>query len=157
MVSYSGYSFVLFPLKNSLKTEGIQYHVRTNYGKRMTKTQATSALTLNGLRLSVFLGIYPEELSKKQTVTVDIRIAFPQPPEACFSDRLEDTYCYDNMIHYLKEKLLHKKFQMIEHLTQALYALLKAYFPAHFSLSVKVTKLAPNPDLSRGVTFEYGV
>lgn len=122
----------------------------------MMKTSATTALLLHGLRLSVYLGIYPEELLKKQIVTVDLRIHFLQPPKACFSDQITDTYCYDQLIRYLKEKLNSKKFQMLEYLTQEIYLLLKNYLPSHTSIIVSVTKQPPHLDLAQGVTFEYG-
>ena len=122
----------------------------------ITKRTTTSSLSLNGLSLSVFLGIYPEEKQKKQTVRLDVRICFPDPPLACCSDQLEDTYCYDKIISYLKENLHHQKFQMIENFTMTLYNLLKHYFPVEVTLSVRVTKQIRIPELADGITFEYG-
>ncbi len=135
---------------------GIRYHVCTNYSKSMTQQAATSSLSLNGLRLSVFLGIYPEEKRKKQTVTIDAHIRFAEPPKACESNQIEDTYCYAALIQYLKVQLDKQKFQLIENFTKTLYSLIKAYFPAGVSLSVRATKQPSIPELTQGVTFEYG-
>jgi len=117
---------------------------------------ATSSLSLNGLQLSVFLGVYPEEKIKQQTVTIDARLRFPEPPKACQSDRLDDTYCYDKIIKHLKEKLADRRFQLVENFAQTLYELLKGYFPEGVRLAVRVTKQPGIPELTRGVTFEYG-
>lgn len=122
----------------------------------MTKTAATSSLSLNGLRLSVFLGVYPEERLQKQAVTIDSQIRFSVPPSACQSDRLEDTYCYDKIITHLKANLENRKFQLIEHLTKELYGLMKSYFPPLATVSIRVTKQPGIPELTQGVTFEYG-
>ncbi len=120
------------------------------------QTSATSSLTLNGLQLSVFLGVYPEEKIRQQTVQIDARIRFPEPPLACQTDRLEDTFCYDEIIKYLKEKLAARRFQMVENFAQTLYELLKEFFPAGVALSVRVTKQPSILELTQGVTFEYG-
>lgn len=122
----------------------------------MTQIAATSSLSINGLCLSVFLGIYPEEKQKKQPVILDLHLRFAEPPSACNSDQLVDTYCYDRIIHYLKEKLADRRFQMIEKFTKTLYDLLKDYFPETVILSVRVTKKPKLPELTQGVTFEYG-
>ncbi|HSW70797.1 MAG TPA: dihydroneopterin aldolase [Gammaproteobacteria bacterium] len=135
---------------------GIQYHVCTIYGKRMTKLASTSSLSLNGLCLAVFLGVYPEEKQKKQKVRIDAHIRFPEPPAACHSDLLEDTYCYDKLISHLKKSLSQQKFQLIENFAATLYTLLKAYFPTTVKLAVRVTKQPRIPELKQGVTFEYG-
>lgn len=117
---------------------------------------ATSSLSLNGLRLSVFLGVYPEEKLQKQTVRIDAQIRFSEPPSGCCTDRLEDTYCYDKVIAFLKEKLAGRRFQLIENFTKTLYELLKSHFPENTHLAVRVTKQPGIPELTQGVTFEYG-
>jgi dihydroneopterin aldolase len=122
----------------------------------MTKTAVTSSLSLNGLQLSVFLGVYPEERLQKQTVSLDSHIRFPEPPKACESDLLEETYCYDKLIKSLKSNLENRKFQLIEHLAQELHVLLKSYFPPFSAISIRVTKKPAISELTQGVTFEYG-
>ena len=123
----------------------------------MTKQATISSLSLNGLCLDVFLGIYPEEKQKKQTVRIDARIYFSQPPGACHSDQLEDTYCYNKLVCYLKKKLTKRKFQLIENLALTVYILLKEFFPLEIKLSVRITKQQPLiPELANGITFEYG-
>lgn len=118
----------------------------------MTKT----SLYLNGLHLAVYLGVYPEEIDKKQIVITDIACHFASAPRACFSDQLIDTYCYDKLIGHLKDAVATQKFQLLEHLTQKLHAVLKAYFAKTVRLTIRVTKQPPIADLTQGVTFEYG-
>jgi FolB domain-containing protein len=121
----------------------------------MTHTVST-ALTLNGLRLSVFLGVYPAEIQKKQTITLDAQIQFSSPPQACTTDKLADTYCYDSIISHLKEKLASRRFQMIEHFSREVHGLLLGLLPPDVKLAVRVTKLPAIADLTGGVTFRYG-
>lgn len=122
----------------------------------MKQAKATSSLTLNGLQLSVFLGIYPEEKIRQQRVSIDAQFRFSQVPTGCQTDRLEDTYCYDKIINYLKNKLIDRRFQLLEHFTHTLYELLKNYFEIPVHLSLRVTKQPRIPELTQGVTFEYG-
>lgn len=122
----------------------------------MTKPPLTTSLSLNGLRLSVFLGVYPKELLKKQTVSLDIQVQFSEVPKACGSDLLVDTYCYDQLTTHIKDKIAASRFQMIEHLAQELYLSIKAYFPAQTKLSIRVTKQPAIADLARGISFHYG-
>jgi FolB domain-containing protein len=124
----------------------------------MTNTAASSSLTLNGLRLLVFIGVHPEEMQKKQEVSLNLRICFAEPPQACVTDQLDDTYCYDSIIAYLKEQLTPKKFRLVEYLAQESYQALKSYFPQTMrtAIGVQVTKMPAIAGLSAGVTFEYG-
>lgn len=116
----------------------------------------TSSLTLNGLRLPVFLGVYPEEKLNKQVVSCDLRLTFLEPPKGCHTDRLDDTYCYDKIIGFLTEKVGNKHFQLLEHLTQELYQLLLGYFSNEINILIRVTKFVAIEALPQGVSFEYG-
>ncbi len=118
--------------------------------------QPHNSLSLNGLQLSVFLGVYPEELIKKQLVTVDICIAPLEVPKGCLSDELADTYCYDKLITHIKQAVSNRKFKLIEYLTHELYRLLLSYFEQKVRVLVRVTKKPAIADLSGGVTFELG-
>lgn len=116
----------------------------------------TTSLLLNGLCLAVFVGVYPEEQEKKRNINIDLHIRFQAPPPGCHSDQLQDTYCYDQIIAYIKDKLGDRKYKLIEYLSREIHGFLKEYFPPATLISVRVTKQPNIPDLSRGVTFEYG-
>jgi len=122
----------------------------------MTDLPLSTSLTINGLRLSVFLGVYPVELLKKQSVSLDVQVQFSQVPKACASDQLEDTYCYDKLTSHIKAQIATQRFQMIEYLAQELYRSIKAYFPPETKLSLRVTKQPAIADLAGGVSFHYG-
>jgi 7,8-dihydroneopterin aldolase/epimerase/oxygenase len=113
-----------------------------------------ATLTINGLQLFVFLGVYPEEKVKPQCVSLDIKVEFIEPPKACSTDQLADTYCYHQLIDFIKEMVAKRKFQLIEYLTAELHSLLKSYFPASSKILLKLTKKPPVSDLMGGVTFE---
>lgn len=119
-----------------------------------TSKNQRSTLTLNGLQLFVFLGIYPEEKIKPQRVSIDIKIRFPKLPKACLTDQLIDTYCYHQLVDFLKKNTEKRRFQLIEHLASELQALLKGYFQEKPKISLRLTKKPPIPDLIEGVTFE---
>jgi len=116
---------------------------------------ATTSLSLNGLCLFVFLGVYPSEQKRMRSVTMDLRVKFPAPPLGCESDQLKDTYCYADMVEYLKDKIGDRKFQLIEYLSKEVHRLLKDYFPPETHVGVRVTKHPCLAELSRGATFEY--
>ena len=116
----------------------------------------TSALRVKSFQVSVFIGINPGEQDRPQTILLDMHIQFAEPPQACVSDQIQDTYCYDQLLTIIRNHLRDKKFQLIEHFTFFLYRLLKDYFPAHTKVMLGVTKQPPITGLQGGVTFEYG-
>ena len=57
-----------------------------------------SNIVLHGLELSVILGWPEEERRQRQLVLVDVSVRLHKPPQACFTDQLEDTFCYDALV-----------------------------------------------------------
>jgi dihydroneopterin aldolase len=106
-------------------------------------TNLQSNLTVNGIRILVHLGHTKEEQRNLQEIKVDISIKFPQLPMACQTDNLNDTICYAT----LSEKLLNyvdgKTFNLIEHLTNCFYDLIKQELTNDIKISVKVHKMSP--------------
>jgi FolB domain-containing protein len=118
----------------------------------------TSHITLHQLKFSVHLGWPSLERSQPQMVWVDIRIHFPEPPLACVTDNIEDTFCYDTLIKTLKTQINLQQFHLLEHLGFTLYQMLKKMFPPETQIAIRVKKdpIHYIPDLTQGVTFTYG-
>lgn len=115
-----------------------------------------SGIILQGLELSVKLGWPQDERLKEQIVVTDIMIDFVEPPRACTTDHLEDTYCYDALIKDIKIFIASKKFRLIEHLGFELYQLIKKSLPENTRIRTRVTKKPAILNLTGGVAFFYG-
>lgn len=120
----------------------------------MTKKSCT--LQVNALKLNVHLGWPEKERLKKQIVWLDLYITFPNVPKACQTDRLENTYCYADIIKILSKQISNKTFHLIEHLTAEIYKMVKNLLPKNVLLSVCITKYPKIKQLQGGVSFHYG-
>ena len=116
----------------------------------------TACLTVNGLELSIYLGWPQTERLQQQTVTVDMIIQFNETPLACTTDRLKDTFCYDELIKILKENVASRRFKLIEHVGYEMYQLVKNFLPNHALLQLSVTKKPAIENLTGGIRFCYG-
>ena len=116
----------------------------------------TSCLTLNGLELSIYLGWPQTERLQPQTVSVDMTIQFAVPPKACTTDTLNDTFCYDELVTLLKEKIAQRQFKLLEYLCYEMYQIVKNFLPADVTLRLCVTKKPAIENLTGGVRFCYG-
>lgn len=121
----------------------------------MTSVLYTS-LSIRGLELVVHLGWPDNERSVEQMVWLDIDIFLPDPPKACVTDKLEDTYCYSTLTTLVREKIKAKTFHLIEHLNYHIYHAVKPEFPKDTRIIVRLTKHPHIEGLSGGVSFTYG-
>ncbi len=117
-----------------------------------------SRISLKQLELAISLGVSDAERSKPQSVRIDMDIDFLQPPSACLTDQLKDTYCYDSFIQQLAIQMASRSFHLLEHVTYEIYQLAKQFFKESLSVHIKVTK---KPLLSaaipiEGASFCYG-
>jgi dihydroneopterin aldolase len=115
-----------------------------------------SRLLVKGLELRVILGWPKDERLKQQTVLLDLTVDYPQPPKACTTDELTDTYCYSMLAEHIREKISDKSFRLIENLSCYLYSLVKAYMPSDSKINVAITKHPHIPGLKDGISFSYG-
>jgi FolB domain-containing protein len=115
-----------------------------------------SSLSLCGLELKVFLGWPEAERAELQTVFVDITIEFAEPLQACVSDNLDDTFCYDALIKTLEHKMAVKKFRLLEHLTYELHAAVTQAISMQAKIGVQVRKMPAIPQLTGGAVFYVG-
>ena len=112
-------------------------------------------LEFEGARLHVRLGCGVEERASPQDVDLAVRVDLPgDPPNACLSDRLEDTVCYAAMIEAARKVCCGREFHLVEHLAYTIGQSLVESLPRGAGLWLRVTKLAPPvPELSGGVSF----
>ena len=116
----------------------------------------TNALVIHGLELCVCLGWRENERLKKQIVLLDIHIYFPKLPDACITDKLEDTLCYSTLAHEIREQTNNKNYHLIEHLCHEIYKLVKILAAQPIHVTVGITKYPDIQGLTSGVSFHYG-
>ncbi|MDR3490415.1 MAG: dihydroneopterin aldolase [Gammaproteobacteria bacterium] len=126
------------------------------FAKKLKVMGIYSGITLKGLDLSLFLGWPEQERAQTQKVLIDIHLNFTTPPEACVTDNLDETYCYDKLVRLLKEKLLTRHFHLIEHLGYEIYQIIHTLFSADTRINIRITKHPKIENLNGGVSFFYG-
>ena len=102
------------------------------------------------------MGWHESERETKQPILLDLLLRFPQPPKACITDQLADTYCYAALTEKINNYLQGRHFRLLEHVGQQIYQLLKATLGENNSLSIRVFKKPPLPNVTQGVSFSYG-
>lgn len=122
----------------------------------MNSNTIKTTLSIRGLELAVNLGLMEKEISKIQTVLLDVDMNFVNPPKACVSDKLEDTVCYSLLTQQLRDELKDKKFHLIEHLVHEIYHLIKSQMTMPSTLLVRVTKFPDIQGLTGGASFSFG-
>lgn len=118
-------------------------------------TTPRSSLSIRDLNLPVHLGWQASERAVAQIVVVEIDISFPIPPKACETDDLNDTFCYAALINELFAKTVTPHFRLVEHLSHALYTLLKPMLPEGSDVTLRLTKRPTIPDFTGAVCFTY--
>jgi len=100
-----------------------------------------SSLKIQELEFEVYLGCQREERKNAQAIRISLDIQFPQTPEACRTDKLDETICYAHLAELIEGFLDKREFQTIEFLAQEVYSRLKE--ETAFPISVSVWKLRP--------------
>jgi dihydroneopterin aldolase len=92
-----------------------------------------------------------------QPVDLDLAVRFRVLPDACASDRLEDTVCYAELIEAARKTCAGREFHLLERLAHELFARLRDLVPADAELWLRATKLRPPVEgLHGGVAFSLG-
>lgn len=112
----------------------------------------TSLLEINQYKIQLHLGFGEQERSKKQEVEISIKIFFNILPDACTSDNLGETICYDNLCKRIKDFCGKREFKLIEYLCGELYRLIKKETKFPISINVKKNN-PPIKDLIGGTSF----
>lgn len=115
----------------------------------------TGSLSISNLELPVYLGWSSSERRIKQVISLDITIHFLSLPKACITDKLNDTVCYSTLIQKIRDHLVGKKFNLIEHVCHELYQLTKPLLPKQSVLTLTLSKRPKIPDFSGKVSFCY--
>lgn len=116
----------------------------------------TSRLVLSQLELPIYLGWTETERSQQQAVFIDIYIQFSEPPLACKTDQLSDTYCYDALIKLVKAKIITRTFCLVEHVAYEIYHVVKHYLGSDKHVLINIIKKPPIENLTGGISFHYG-
>lgn len=106
------------------------------------------------------MGVSEHEQKQPQAISLSVTVDFDYPPLGCKTDDINDTLCYDTLIHTIRASLKQNQpFRLLEHLTHCLYAdMMTTITNCHTinSITIAVTKLTPPiSDLHGGVTFRY--
>jgi dihydroneopterin aldolase len=121
----------------------------------MTLENQYTSIKLQNLELSAHLGWPDAERAEAQAISIDIHIQFEKPPAACFTDKLEDTYCYDALVTAVRAKVSAKKYKLLEHLGYEIYQTIKQSVTTA-KIGIHVKKQPPIPNLTGGVAFYFG-
>ena len=122
-----------------------------------TTNQLKSRLSINGLKLNIYFGWPEDERLRKQWITLDIILDFPQPPTACQTDQLEDTFCYSTLAAIIRNEVGVRHYRLVEHLAREIYLITKTTLAHEVNVGIAITKYPSTiPDLQNGVTFHYG-
>jgi dihydroneopterin aldolase len=122
----------------------------------ITPLRPFARLELKGLLATVHLGWPDAERAQPQDILIDVTIDFVRMPEACLSDDLSGTLCYDQMSRRIREFLSAKPFRLIEQLAFCVYGELRQMIAAESRLTVRITKRPPIPNLEGGASFTFG-
>lgn len=83
-------------------------------------------LKLKTLKFPLKIGCYSDEQRRFTPVQIFIEIKL-QKHQACYSDQLRDTCCYDQLSQCIEQSCLQQSFQLIEHACQVVYDVVHAY------------------------------
>jgi GTP cyclohydrolase I len=118
----------------------------------------TAELQFQTKEFPISLGCFPKEFQETTPVQIQVEVKFLTPPQACTSDRIEDTICYDHLSQLLYACCFKKHFNLIEHCGYEAYSTLKKFFKlksiSHL-LRLKLTKKLMHEDLQQSA-FQIG-
>ncbi|MBV1775149.1 dihydroneopterin aldolase [Burkholderiaceae bacterium DAT-1] len=110
---------------------------------------------LHGVKAKTLIGVYDWERIAPQVVEIDLEIGMPSP-KACFSDELNDTIDYAQVVDRLRAQLAEQHFLLLERLAEHIAADTMQHFGSPW-VKVCVTKLGILHEVGRvGVMIERG-
>jgi dihydroneopterin aldolase len=115
-------------------------------------------LQLDKITFSVNLGVPEAERIQKQEVHLWVKLFFPELPQACFTDNINDSICYDQFSNNIAEFIEGQMFSTIEHLTHQLYLNIKSFpsFNHEVKLWLKLEKPGhTTPAIQGSASFVY--
>jgi len=115
----------------------------------MSAKPTTVTLTVSGIELTGFHGVYPEEQRTGNRFRIDLEIEGGLET-AVETDRLEDSIDYTKVVEAVRDVNESKRFKLIESFAGAIADELLHRFLGIGRLTVRVSKLAP-PGLRKGI------
>ncbi len=121
-----------------------------NYTKTITHN-----LSVARHLLMIKLGCTAKERICPQEVQISFKIHFKYPPEAVLSDRLQDTFCYSELIGKIEKFCEGKEYNLVEKLAQDIFNLIEEFTGNEFLINLEVHKVNPPiKNLLGGVKYE---
>jgi len=112
-------------------------------------------LQLKALEVSVRLGCFEEERAEPQVVRFTLRLRFPDRPQACESDAIEDTICYEEIARVVSMTAQAREFRLVEHLAWTVHQKVGELLPPSTVLSLKLHKPSlPMDFVTEGAVYE---
>ena len=82
------------------------------------------------------IGYSKEERSTAQEISININIAFINPPAGCINDQLSNTICYYTLSQDIENFVKQKEYQLIENLCHELHQYLKSKLNQKITVSI---------------------
>lgn len=118
-------------------------------------TNLKTIMSVNKIILTVHCGVSPQERQLPQKIQLDYKIFFDEIPQACVTDELKETICYDQITQILTALAVKKEYKLLEHLAHSLFQELLRATEQKVGAWLKVTKLHPPiAQPNDGVSFE---
>jgi 7,8-dihydroneopterin aldolase/epimerase/oxygenase len=116
-----------------------------------------SILSINEISILARIGCLKEERAQPQSVRVKVVMAFAKEPLALTSDEIDDTVCYGKVTEDIVAACTAREFNLVEHMAQVIYDVVKKRLPPQCKALVHVTKVQPPVnEITGGVTFTFG-
>ncbi|QID17105.1 dihydroneopterin aldolase [Nitrogeniibacter mangrovi] len=100
-------------------------------------------IRLHGLHLEAIIGIHPHEQTAMQPIEIDLLLVIDGTP-AGRSDDIRDTVDYDQVVDAIESMLAARRFNLLEHLSQAMLEMIGRRFPVR-RVEITIAKPAAVP------------
>lgn len=118
-------------------------------------SETSYILRVHSLEAMVHLGCGEVERKSPQKVIFDLELLFSKRPQACDSDELKDSVCYNDIAQIVLEKTSKTEFKLIEYMGEVVHSALKKFLEQNVLLNLKLHKPCPPVDWnSTGTSFE---
>ncbi len=111
-------------------------------------TKLTGTLSLHDYQVKIRLGHTIEERSQPQPILIDLILQFAKLPQACNTDKLQDTICYDTLTKQITEFCIDKSFALLEHFAKELYYFIDNKIATEANLLLRIKKPHPVDNLA---------